>query len=359
MKNMISILIAILISLFMVRPSFAQDQTVTLTTTAQGENLQQATDNALRSAIEQTFGAFISTRTEILNDDLVSDQIASVSSGNIQSFQVLSQTQLSENLWGVTVNAVVSVTKLTSFVQGRGVQVEIQGALFVANIRQQQLNEEAEIVAVRNMVGVLHELFQTTFDYEIEVGSPTATDATNSNWEIPITITVTTNENMAVAAAYFQSTMESLSLTSAQAREYRALNKSVFRIGIQNPNRRRQSRRSDILLRQKESLNYLSLITKNLQNHYCMLYVVDSGLDRKIGLGAKYTSHSFLSAYNHNTSSIFEKDNFIKVDIVVLATPNRRIATFRYVDQRTIAEINSLTSYTIKPLGVISKLFNP
>jgi hypothetical protein len=336
--------------------TFAQDQTVTLTTTGQGENLQQATDNALRSAIEQTFGAFISTRTEILNDDLVSDQIASVTGGNIQSYEVLAQTELSETLWGVTVSAVVSVTKLTSFVQARGVQVEIQGGLFAANIRQQQLNEEAEIVAVRNMVGVLHELFQTAFDYEIEVGSPTAIDASNANWSLPVTITVTTNENMAAAVSYFQSTLHALSLTTEQEREYKSLNKNVFEIKIRNDNQPRRSRQSDILLRREESLNLILLITYNLEQYYRKLYVINSGLDRKIGLGLPYT--------NYDPRTPLTNHSFYYGGLIHFVSTDSRVATFRYDEIRTISEINSLSAYSIQPLGIVSRVivsevFNP
>ena len=72
--------------------AFAQDdQTVTLTVSGQGETLEDAKQNALRSAIEQAFGAFISSKTEILNDDLVKDEIVMISNGNIQDFEIISE----------------------------------------------------------------------------------------------------------------------------------------------------------------------------------------------------------------------------------------------------------------------------
>lgn len=52
------------------------DEVVTLTVNGQGQTKEQATTNALRSAIEQTFGVFVSSNTQILNDDLVKDEIA-------------------------------------------------------------------------------------------------------------------------------------------------------------------------------------------------------------------------------------------------------------------------------------------
>jgi hypothetical protein len=79
--------------LFIAISSFSQnindDKTVTLTVSGTGKTLEEAKTNALRSAIEQAFGAFISSKTEILNDNLVKDEIVSVSNGNIQSFEIL------------------------------------------------------------------------------------------------------------------------------------------------------------------------------------------------------------------------------------------------------------------------------
>jgi hypothetical protein len=341
-----AIILTTLLALIMAGSAFGQEQTVTITTTGQGENLQQATDNALRSAIEQTFGAFISTRTEILDDALVSDQIASVTGGNIQSYEVLAQTELSETLWGVTVSAVVSVTKLTSFVQARGVQVEIQGGLFAANIRQQVLNEEAEIEAVRNMVGVLHELFQTAFDYEIQNGTPVATDATSSNWKIPLTITATANKNMELASQYLRSTLLALSLTPEQVSSYKELKKDVYIVELINSNNGRRMRNIRIALRRVQSFEMLEKLVGNLPENYPRLYAVDSGLDRKIGLGA-------MNRESHRFYQMSARDKRL---LITLLAASRQAATFSYDDQRTLDEINKLTGYSVEPLGVTSRV---
>mgnify|MGYP000512706320 CR=1 FL=1 len=107
--------------------SQSTENIVTLTTSGTGKTIEEAKNNALRSAIEQAFGAFISSKTEILNDEIVSDQITSVASGNIQSFEIRSQEKLSDQLYGITIYSVVSVDKLISFVQSKGVSVEIKG----------------------------------------------------------------------------------------------------------------------------------------------------------------------------------------------------------------------------------------
>ncbi len=118
--------------------ALAQDENklVTLTASNQGESKEAARQNALRTAIEQAFGAFISSKTEIFNDQLVADQMASVANGNIQSYEILNEVKLPDGRWSVTLKAIVSVNKLTSFAQAKGINVEIKGSLFAINIKQ-------------------------------------------------------------------------------------------------------------------------------------------------------------------------------------------------------------------------------
>jgi hypothetical protein len=76
--------------------AYAQDsdKTVTITSSGSGKTQDEAKQSALKSAIEQAFGAFISTKTEMFNDQVVADQMSSVSSGNIKSYEVLNESQL-------------------------------------------------------------------------------------------------------------------------------------------------------------------------------------------------------------------------------------------------------------------------
>lgn len=82
------------------------------------------------------------------------------------------------------------------------------------------------------MVGVLHELFQVSFDCEIEMGSPVAIDAISINWKIPLAITASANENMELASQYLQSTLSALSLTPEQVSSYKALKKRCLNCGF-------------------------------------------------------------------------------------------------------------------------------
>jgi hypothetical protein len=147
-----SVLIGILF-LFAQQITFAQDadKTVTLVVSGQGKTQDEAKQNALRSAIEQAFGTFISSKTEILNDKLVKDEVISVANGNIQKFEIISEVQLENGNYAASLKATVSVTKLTSFVESKGVVVEFKGSLFAFNVNQQILNEQNEQKAIEEL----------------------------------------------------------------------------------------------------------------------------------------------------------------------------------------------------------------
>ena len=96
-------------------------QVVKLTVTSQGSSQEEAKNNALRNVIQQTIGVFISANSTILNDNLVKDEIVSISNGTIQKYQILDEGELSNGIYFVTLNAEVSVTKLNSFIENKGV----------------------------------------------------------------------------------------------------------------------------------------------------------------------------------------------------------------------------------------------
>ena len=229
MKNLL-----LLSFLFISSFSFAQDadKTVSITVSGSGKTQEEAKQVALRSAIEQAFGTFISSKTEVLEEQVVSDDITSVANGNIQNFTVLNAAQLPDSTWGVTLKAIVSVDKLTKFVQSKGVTIQIKGGLFAMNIKQQILNEQAEIKAISSLVGLLHEPMQQSFDYVLKSSEPKALDAESKNWEIPIVVTATANKNMDFCANYFIKTISSLSLSPEEVTTYKNLNKPVFIVNI-------------------------------------------------------------------------------------------------------------------------------
>ena len=215
---------------------FSQDdKTVTLTVSAQGETISEAKQNALRDAIEQAFGAFISSNTEILNDELVKDEIVSVSNGNIQDFEVISEVQLPNGDYATTLKATVSVNKLSAFVESKGVEVEFKGGLLAVNIKQQILNEKNEVKTIENIDNVCRKILDKSYDYEIIRGAPKQAKASansSNGWIVPLKIDVKFNENIEQFRDYFYNSVSALSMSESEIQKYQDLGKPTFTIGL-------------------------------------------------------------------------------------------------------------------------------
>ena len=112
MKKLLSVIAAILFA----ATTFAQVDEVTLTTIGTGRNEDEATLRALRSALEQSFGTFVSENTTIINDELVRDEIASTSKGVADAvYNVMTP---------VLTSLVVAINKMNS---GNGQALYVEG----------------------------------------------------------------------------------------------------------------------------------------------------------------------------------------------------------------------------------------
>jgi hypothetical protein len=214
MKN---ILVFILLFLFL--HSYAQeDKTVTLVVSGQGKTQEEAKQNALRGAIEQAFGTFISSKTEMLNDNLIKDEIVSVSNGNINKYEIISELQLPDNSWSSSLSAVVSINKLISYTESKGFEAELKGALFAINIKKDELNKQNEIKAVRNMCDVAKQIADNSFEWTIKVSDPLKYNPTqrqrnvdiNDLWIVPINIGIKTNKNFKLIPELISKTLTNL-----------------------------------------------------------------------------------------------------------------------------------------------------
>ena len=368
----------------------AQDENknVSITVSSSGKTLDDAKQAALRSAIEQAYGAFISSKTEIFNDQVVADQMSSVSSGNIQSYDMLNESQLPDGTWGVTLKALVSISKLKSFVQAKGIAIEIKGGMFAINIKQQLLNEQGEINAVSEMVGLLHEPMQTSFDYVIKSGEPKSLDAESKTWEIPLVVTATTNKNMDFCANYCIKTLAAISLTAPEVETYKTLNKIVLPFTITY-----KEQTQTFYLRKQISINALQSLMLQWE-FYVRGFSVKTGMaqavyesnsaaameafllqneDYKIRLQwapnyytnhkdeafeldwAKFNANPYTSERNGaGKLHVFSTDRYNNNSISFLTT-GKVAGTFSWNDKRVLAEIEQMTGYSVKPIGVSSQ----
>lgn len=310
------------------------ENNVVITASGSGATQEAAKQAALRSAIEQSFGTFISAKTEMLNDQVIADEMVSVTSGNIKYVEVLNETQLPDGRWGVTLKTIVSVDKLTSFVESKGGVIEIQGGMFAMNIKQQLLNEQGEIKAVAEMVGLLHEPMQLAFDFTIKSGNPKSIDLESKKWEIPLEVTATCNKNIDFCANYFIRTLSALAMNDGEVASYKSLNKKIYSITVEYA-----KKIWSFNLRKKTSYDAIVSFASNWE-FYTRSFKVNSGIDEIAGMGKGSTT------------------TFFNADKIDFKSDGNWAATYSWGDVRSLSQIEQMKGYSVKAGGIISSFRN-
>ena len=203
------------------------DKVVSLVANGTGSTKEEATKNALRSAIEQAFGTFVSANTAVLNDDLIKDEIVTISAGSIKSYREISTSQTVSGLYDVSVQAIVSIDQLTKFAQSKGMQTELAGASFVMNMKMRELNKKNEVAAIDHMIEKVKAIAQNgLFDYKLEIGEPQLTK--NSNYAVKVNILFYENDNTKAFYNTIYDTFESLSLSKSEIADYQRANLDYY-----------------------------------------------------------------------------------------------------------------------------------
>ena len=231
MKSILQFFFIAVLVLVVQKKIFAQNtsQVVKLTVTSQGSSQEDAKNNALRNAIQQTIGVFISTNTTLLNDNLEKDEIISISNGTIQKYLILNEGELSNGIYFVTLTAEVSVTKLNSFIENKGVKSSFNGSLFSFNIKQKELATINETKAIQDLKLITDQLLKQTFEYDLKVGEP---KNDKGEWVVPIDFKSYLNLNFATFYNLVINTMESLSLPLEEQISFMALGLQSYGINI-------------------------------------------------------------------------------------------------------------------------------
>jgi hypothetical protein len=231
MKILISLFFILAVNSLLIAQS-NNDKIVTIIANGKGKTAEEAKQNALRNAIEQAFGTFISSKTELMNDQLVKDEIVSVSNGNIQKFDIISELNTPSDGYLTSLSATVSISKLTSFVESKGINAEFKGNLFAFNIKQQIFNEKNEIKAISDLYEIVHSITLKSFNYSLKVNNPIATSSDNQNWKIGLNVSVVTNENVKNISSYLYKTLKGIALIKEEQLNYLNLGKELYPLSI-------------------------------------------------------------------------------------------------------------------------------
>lgn len=171
--NIQSFILAFIAIVMMAIPAVAEaPQEVTLTVSSDGPSKEDAIKNALRSAIEQAFGAFVSANTTILNDELVKDEIVTVSNGSVKEYKEISSVQTDNGNHFVTLTATVSLPNLITYAKSHGSECEFAGNTFGMEMKLFELQKENERKALYNLTNQIEAMLPTIMKHELIIGEP-------------------------------------------------------------------------------------------------------------------------------------------------------------------------------------------
>ena len=163
-------------------PATNRKSEIILTVSADAMTKDEAIKTALRNAIEQAYGTFVSANTSILNDELIKDEIVTIASGNIKEYKELSCKMMPNGGFFVLLQAKVSVSNLTSYAQNKGAETEFAGATFGMNMKLKELNQKNEEIALLNMAIQVKNMLHETFSYKLIADEPIMPKDNSSYW---------------------------------------------------------------------------------------------------------------------------------------------------------------------------------
>lgn len=248
MIRKLSILIVIIF--FVSTNTFSQESEdeIILETIGYGENQNEAVLDALRTALESSYGVFINSNTTIINDEIIKDEIKTIGSGNILDYQILDKIAL-DNETTVKVKSTVSISKMVSLGNSTGQQISFNGNVFSKDLKLQDLYEKNELNAIQQFLIQYKTYLNNAFDYEISSKSPKYIEmAGEDKYNIEFQIKVISNDN---SLNNLISRLKLLSMNLNDAIKYKSLNKKVYPLIISLT----EEEEIFLLLRSEESYN--------------------------------------------------------------------------------------------------------
>lgn len=286
-------------------PSAAQaPQEVTLTVSSDGPTKEDATKNALRSAIEQAYGAFVSANTTILNDELVKDEIVTVSNGSIKEYKEISAVQTDNGNHLVTLSATVSLPHLITYAQSHGSECEFAGNTFGMEIKLWELNKESELKVLMNLQKALDNITYIC-NYEFVMEEPRADFSNHDMLSIGFTITPLANANTQLFFNQLFSVLESLSVYHEVKSydEYDNLHE-VYWVNATGPKSSISGSSFGAYLRNSKSIELIEKIFESYNNKIYTGFILADNLNSPTRVEYKLYGHREDSPYKNRNCHV-------------------------------------------------------
>lgn len=218
----------LIISLLITTSFFTQNnEVIKITTSASGITSEIAIQEALRSALEQSYGSFISTKTNIKNDELIDDEIVSITNGDIHKYVIISENVLEGRTY-ITVESEISLNQINTFKKQIGEKTtKFDGALFGVKIKLQEINEKSETISLENLFISLKNIYSQSLDISINDYSEPKINSIGK-YVIDFDIKLEYNRNIITFNNHLTNSLQSIAMNETENTSYSSLGKSSY-----------------------------------------------------------------------------------------------------------------------------------
>ena len=161
-------------------------------TSGYGKNPDDALTQALRNAVEEAVGTYMTSTTRIENDELIEDKILSLSRGFIKDFKKLSEMKV-DGETKVTVSVIVTKTQILETLKASGIKVKVAGKKMFQQFASFDRQMEDEYKVISSLLKDLPK--EGPLDYTVEVSGEPIREQSRGQKKYRIDVKVTGNIN--------------------------------------------------------------------------------------------------------------------------------------------------------------------
>ena len=198
--------------------------------------MDEAITSSVRSALEQTYGVFISsdTRVNITENETdqsmeVIDEMATLTSGNIVAYEIISSSILDNGEAAATTRCTIALEPMKSFITSKGENATFAGGMFGRTMKLRELNITAEERAMQDLTDQTRMMLSKSVDFEVSPGEPAQK---GSDWTLPISVKSSWNQNFPIWQAHVFKTMEGIAMSKDEIQDYQSNNQDIFSISV-------------------------------------------------------------------------------------------------------------------------------
>ena len=207
-----------------------ESRLISLKSTGLGKSAKEAKDNALRNALEETYGIFMSSRTTIKNDDF-SDDMQAIVTGSIDSYKVISTAKLPDKTFSVLVEANVSPSKIQSYTRSTGSKIIMDVNSFTRNLKLFETNKSSEEKSIAILCENLNKFIRQSIDFSIVSSEPKYTENDKTKFIMKYKVDWSLNQNFKNFEEYLFNTLSNIGMTNDEVIDYIKIQKPYHKFG--------------------------------------------------------------------------------------------------------------------------------